>query len=697
MSIIAETESKNIRTRKKGDIKTKDSASQDKSSGPKGKPIIEKAARAAAVDQIYQSIKTRRAEDGKAPDDEQRTAAPVEKVERAAGVTSAQTVAAIQKAKRTTAAKKLWTEKQTRAAEQAAASPEAAPITAPTTPPAATNSAAPSDAIQKAQRMAAAKKLWNEKQTRVAEQAAASREAAPTAPISSPAPGGTYTSPMGTTPTAPGGTPTGPAGGTAPASVTGQPRQAAVSLPAIRERGTCGTAPAIKEKPRLGPAAIKTRPETRRTVFSSRITPTAQGAGKQAAITSAKKRQRRAQEAGRQLLVQQTKKAARAAAVTSRKIVEASARATKALISALVALLGGSVFIAVVCLIFLVAAIVSSPFGILFTDKPEAPDAVSLPTAMSQINEEYNAKLDALQAGYDTVNIQGRPPSWRNVIAVFAARTAAADDGMDVITLDAERVERLRAVFWDMTTISTATESIDHPDTDPDDGIDDSHTESVLTITINGATTSDMTVRYGFTRYQVEAMEALMDELEEWGLFIGDLEITDATAIQVWNDLPAGLSNERRTVIQYALSLVGKVHYFWGGKSLVLGWDPRWGTSTQVWAAGSPTTGTYRPYGMDCSGFVDWCFYNQSGGEYIIGHGGGCISQHNYCRAISWSQAIPGDLVFYPGDSHIGIVCGWDANGNILIVHCASGSLNGVVITGKSGFVTIGRPVYYGE
>ncbi len=646
MSIIAEAENKNIRTRKKGDIKTKENARKGKASGPKGKPIIEKAARAAAVDQIYQSIKTRHAEDGEAPSDEQRTAAPAEKAARTASVTSAQTVAAIQKAKRTIAAKKLWTEKQTRAAEQAAAS----------------------------------------------------REAAPTDPISSPAPDGTYTSPAGTVPSAPGSTPTSLAGGAAPTSATGQPGQnPAASLPAIRERGTSGTAPAIKEKPRLGPTAIKTRPEPRRTVFSSRISPTVQGAGKQAAITSAKKRQRRAQEAGRQLLVQQTKKAARAAAVASRKIVEASAKATKALISALVALLGGSVFIAVVCLIFLVAAIVSSPFGILFTDEPEAPDAVSLSTAMSQINEEYNAQLEALQAGYDTVNIQGRPPSWRNVIAVFAARTAAADDGMDVITLDAERVERLRAVFWDMTTISTTTESIDHPDTDPDDGIDDSHTESVLTITINGATTSDMTVRYGFTRYQIEAMEALMDELEEWGLFIGDLEISDATAIEVWNNLPAGLSNERRTVIQYALSLVGKVHYFWGGKSLVLGWDPRWGTSTQVWAAGSPTTGTYRPYGMDCSGFVDWCFYNQSGGEYIIGHGGGCIAQHNTCRAISWGEAIPGDLVFYPGDSHIGIVCGWDANGNILIVHCASGSLNGVVITGKSGFVTIGRPTYYGE
>ena len=33
--------------------------------------------------------------------------------------------------------------------------------------------------------------------------------------------------------------------------------------------------------------------------------------------------------------------------------------------------------------------------------------------------------------------------------------------------------------------------------------------------------------------------------------------------------------------------------------------------------------------------------------------------------------------------------------GNIQIIHCASGSLNGVVITGKSGFTSIARPYFY--
>jgi len=63
---------------------------------------------------------------------------------------------------------------------------------------------------------------------------------------------------------------------------------------------------------------------------------------------------------------------------------------------------------------------------------------------------------------------------------------------------------------------------------------------------------------------------------------------------------------------------------------------------------------------------------------------------------ISWDEALPGDLVFYPGDEHVGIVGGRDENGELLIVHCAF-SQDNVVITEKSGFVSIARPNYYSE
>lgn len=167
-------------------------------------------------------------------------------------------------------------------------------------------------------------------------------------------------------------------------------------------------------------------------------------------------------------------------------------------------------------------------------------------------------------------------------------------------------------------------------------------------------------------------------------------------AMEVWERLPDDLSMERRMVVTYALALVDKVGYFWGGKSLVLGWDDRWGKLTEVTVEGSDTTGTEQPYGLDCSGFVDWVFYNASGGSYIIGQGGGASAQHANCTDIAWDAVQPGDLLFYPEDEHIGIAAGRDWLGYLLVVHCASGT-NGVTISHQTGFETAAKPMWYAD
>ena len=167
-------------------------------------------------------------------------------------------------------------------------------------------------------------------------------------------------------------------------------------------------------------------------------------------------------------------------------------------------------------------------------------------------------------------------------------------------------------------------------------------------------------------------------------------------AMEVWERLPGDLAMERRMVVTYALALVNKVDYFWGGKSLVLGWDDRWGELTEVTAEGSDSTGTEQPYGLDCSGFVDWAFYNASGGGYVIGQGGGAAAQHANCVDIEWDEVLPGDLLFYPEDEHVGIAAGRDWLGRLLVVHCASGT-GGVAISHRTGFETAARPVYYGD
>ena len=347
--------------------------------------------------------------------------------------------------------------------------------------------------------------------------------------------------------------------------------------------------------------------------------------------------------------------------------------------------------IAVVVVICLCGIILASPLGIFFAGPDETTGAVSPAQAVAQINGELGEKISSMQAegGYDTLEIQGQPPPWSDILAVFAAKTAGAADGTTVAILDAANVEALRTVFWDMTKLASSSREVEHPAS----GDTPAWTEQILTVTITARTPDDMRVFYSFTEEQNEALDELLANSSMLATLAGDLTISDVTAKKLLADLPADLDPERRAVVETACRLVGKVNYFWGGKSLVIGWDSRWGQLTKVWADGNSTTGTYRPYGLDCSGFVDWVFYNVTNGEYVIGHGGGAHMQHTYCTPISWDEAQPGDLVFYPGDEHVGIVGGRDANGDLMILHCTF-KTNNVTVSGVTGFSSIARPNY---
>ena len=405
--------------------------------------------------------------------------------------------------------------------------------------------------------------------------------------------------------------------------------------------------------------------------------------------------QRKAQ---RKMLQESAQSGGRASKKIGSAAVQAVKEIGKGVVSAVSSILsagGGAVVLVLFLTVILVAAIVASPFGILFSNESREAGVVPISAAVAQINYDFNAELEALQTAedYDSISVTGQSADWVEVLAVFAVKVAGADaDAADVATMDADRIARLKVVFWDMTTIAHRIEVIDHPGSGDDDG----WTERNLYITITAKTAEEMKTAYHFNRNQIAALDELLEQRDLLRELIEDVYSVSGDTAALLRDLPEGLSPEREAVVRSACSLVGKVNYFWGGKSLVIGWDARWGELRQVTAAGSSTTGTYRPYGTDCSGFVDWVFYNATGGQYVIGHGGGATMQHNYCTDISWSDAQPGDLVFYPDNSHVGIVGGRDANGELLIIHCASG-YNNVVITGKEGFTSIGRPRYYAE
>ena len=422
-----------------------------------------------------------------------------------------------------------------------------------------------------------------------------------------------------------------------------------------------------------------------------------------AAGRSAKATRETAQTAAKapQRAVKATRAAAKAGAATAREAAKASLAAIKGAVAAaqeLIAALaaGGWAVVAVVLVLCMVGLLIASPFGLFFSGAEGNGSGV--PQAVAQINGEFTARIEQIkeETPHDILDMDNEAvaavlDNWRNVLAVYAVRASAevgSPSGLDGLT--AENLALLREVFWNMNQISSFTETVPK-------GEDE--TKIVLHITAVVKTPQEMAVECGFTDEQKELLEELLkpEYQELFQTLIGssqDLTLSVEQVQEILDSLPDDLSEERRQVILTAYQLLGKVNYFWGGKSLVLGWDSRWGTPKEVWAAGSPSTGTVRPYGLDCSGFVDWVFYNISGGTYVIGHGGGARMQHSYCDPITWTEAIPGDLVFYPEDTHVGIVCGFDSAGNIQVIHCASGA-NNVVVTGKSGFTTIARPKFY--
>lgn len=470
----------------------------------------------------------------------------------------------------------------------------------------------------------------------------------------------------------------------------------------------------IKERGSIQPPKKHRIPEPKAPEHAAGIMPKVREGGK-SAVQSAEQAVRSstahaatvgnyvAREAAMQMaLRQQTTKMAETAV---QKTAQAAGCALRSIIAAAQNLLaaiaaGGSTAVAMVLVICLIGLLIVSPFGIFFSGE-DSGTGYTMPEAVSVLNGEFAARIEQIKAenSYDELDMDNAGSAamvanWRDVLAVYAVRTTTDNASPDeVATLTEEKMEILREIFWDMNAISYHLETVS--------GGEDEGDTVILRITVTVKDYLQMADEYRFNADQRKLLEELMQpEYQElFAALTGsyqDIELSPDEVAKIMENLPADLSEARREVVLTAYQLLGRVHYFWGGKSLVIGWDSRWGMPMEVTAEGSSTTGTVRPFGLDCSGMVDWVFYNQSGGQYVIGHGGGATAQHSYCTPIAWSDAQPGDLVFYPGDSHVGIVCGFDSGGNIMIIHCASGA-NNVVVTGKIGFTSIGRPEYFAD
>lgn len=386
-------------------------------------------------------------------------------------------------------------------------------------------------------------------------------------------------------------------------------------------------------------------------------------------------------------------KTAKVAKEAGKKVLRAIVAAAEKLAAAIGA--GGAAAVSVVVVILLVGMLFASPLGILFAGEDTGTE-IKIPDAVATLNGEFTDEIYSIMEDhpYDELDMQegmeaAMLQNWRNVLAVYAVKVSTDEEhGLDVITMDEEKLQLLREIFFDANKLEYELTA----------RTVDGKRITTLHISVQIKDAMQMANEYGFTAQQREMLEellkpdyddiflSLIGDYQPGGTPIGPVDISD-----IQGTLPDDLDPLRESIVLTAYQLLGKVTYFWGGKSIVLGWDSRWGTPTTVTAPGSGSTGKVLPFGLDCSGFVDWTFYNATSGAYLPGRGGGAASQHGYCTNVSWPDALPGDLVFYADDSHVGIVCGYDSVGNLLVIHC-SGGQNGVVVTGREGFAVAARP-----
>jgi len=380
-----------------------------------------------------------------------------------------------------------------------------------------------------------------------------------------------------------------------------------------------------------------------------------------------------------------------------------------------------AVIIAAMTPLIIVLMVISSPFAIFFAlgDGGASTEDVPIMNIMNELKSEFENRIEIeindseadevhliYMGSEDNELIDNRV----DVLYVFSTKYNMAGEASEQVAfLSEKQVSNLKTVHYDMNVITTkkeeVSETVTYTTTD-DDGNEVTETEIITkiikTITIDSLSADEAAQINGFNDIQKQVVE----EMKKSGLSAFFLEhdmpmLLSAEEIsKIRSYLPNDFKLDRSEIVSVAESIVGKVPYFWGGKSLAQGRDSRWGTQMKVTSAGSKSTGTTRPFGLDCSGYITWVFSNiglpLDTIEATIGHG--TTKQWHVSSSISEQMVLPGDLAFLaiPGSvkvNHVGIVVGREADGKILVAHSSSGA-NGVVVTTaeRNGFLYFRRP-----
>lgn len=203
-----------------------------------------------------------------------------------------------------------------------------------------------------------------------------------------------------------------------------------------------------------------------------------------------------------------------AAALNTAKIAIAN---TKILTATLLAMVGVAVlFTIVICTIGLV---MGSSFGI-FMSIEDTGTGYTLTSVVQEINEEYIAEIEKIktEVPHDDFEITEESPNWKDILAIYAVKATTDFDGVEVVTVDKQKAELIRNVFWNMTELTYETETYEEKETveitDEEGNTIEQEitlTKTRLIISTKNKTAAEAAVEYNFNDSQIEQLEELIN------------------------------------------------------------------------------------------------------------------------------------------------------------------------------------------
>jgi hypothetical protein len=201
----------------------------------------------------------------------------------------------------------------------------------------------------------------------------------------------------------------------------------------------------------------------------------------------------------------------------------------------------------------MIGLLVGSAFGIFFSGE-DSGGGYTMRTAIAEINQEYADEIAEIRDdnAHDEVRMSGARAEWKEVLAVYGVKVNTdSDNAQDVATMDEDKKELLRSVFWDMNAISHRTESVTYTETVvTDDGAgnlvetEQEVTKVVFYIIVSHKTAAEMAEQYGFsTEQNAQLTELLSDEYAE-----------------LWSAVLYGIHNSGGDIVAVAVSQIGNVN-----------------------------------------------------------------------------------------------------------------------------------------